>query len=189
MAADDDAYPGQPPPGQPTWRPIPDPTILTTEALTREIAHLREYMDGKVHHLETRIRGVTEHIDHAIDLHARLDAEKFAAIEQRFTDRELLVSASFDAGKEAVAQALAASKEAVAKSELNFTKSLDNLSALIAEGNKAADAQVAAVKDRVALVEGERGGMSQALALGISLAFLLVGVAGVVITVILSNAN
>lgn len=30
------------------WRPIPDPTVLTTEALLREVAHLKELLEQKV---------------------------------------------------------------------------------------------------------------------------------------------
>jgi hypothetical protein len=41
MAAENLPQPGQPSPGQP-WRPVPDPTELTTQALLREIAALKE---------------------------------------------------------------------------------------------------------------------------------------------------
>jgi hypothetical protein len=160
------------------WVPRPDPTILTTEALIREIAHLRELM-------ETQIEGLGDACE-----------AKFEYIEQRLRDRTLLVDAAFEASREAVAAALASSKEAVAKSEGTFNKQLDEMKLTMAAANKGIEDQIGAVKERVTIIESlDRGaekkseGMSAAAALTASAIAVIVGIAGIVLAVIAATGR
>jgi len=151
--------------------PRPDPTLLTTQALEREIEHLRREMELQIESLGDACEA------------------KFEFIEQRLKDRTLLVDAAFSASRDAVAAALASSKEAVSKSEHTFNKQLDEMKLTMAAANKGIEDQISAVKERVTIMESlDRGGTikSQGVAqlIGIGLA-----VATVVISVIVVLAN
>jgi len=167
MAAGDDSQPG--------WVPRPDPTVLTTEALIREIAHLREL-------LETQLEGLGDACE-----------AKFEYIEQRFRDRDLLVDSAFASSKEAVVAALASSKEAVAKSEDTFNKQIAEIRRTAEATSKGLEKDIGGVKDRVTIIESlDRGaekkteGLSAAAALGISALAILIGIAGLVVAVIVA---
>lgn len=156
-------------------RPRPDPTILTTEALHREIGHLRE------------------HVDQKFESHGQLDGEKLARIEQRFRDRELLVSAEFAASKEAVVNALASSKEAVAKSEDMFRGQIAELRRTADATNRSLEKEIGAIKDRVTIIEAlDRGeekkaaGISSTTALAISVLVVVISAIGVVSAIVLN---
>jgi hypothetical protein len=166
------------PEGQSGWVPRPDPTLLTTEQLHREIDSLREL-------LETQIEALGD-----------ASEAKFGYIEQRFKDRDLLVDAAFISSKEAVAAALASSKEAVAKSEDTFNKQ-------IAEGRRTAEAtrlglegQIGGVEKRVTIIESlDRGsekataGYGQVANLGIAIFSVLAAIGALVVAVIVATGN
>jgi hypothetical protein len=50
------------------WRPVPDPTLLTTEALHREIASLRELEETRLEGLESKLETRLDGMDRAVDL-------------------------------------------------------------------------------------------------------------------------
>lgn len=80
--------------------PIPDPTVLTTQALYREVGALKEL-------LESRVQGLD-----------RLFEEKFEALERSRVEQKKDTQTAIDA-------ALLAQKEAVAKSETATGKQLE----------------------------------------------------------------
>lgn len=84
------------------FRPIPDPTLLTTEALTREINHLRE-----------------------------LHEERFRSVQKQFDERDVREERSAKDSKDAIGAALAAQKEAVGKSEESTGKQFADMRATI----------------------------------------------------------
>jgi hypothetical protein len=164
-------------------RPVPDPTVLTTEALRREIEHAREAASSQRELLETQIEALGDACE-----------AKFQYIEQRFRDRDRLVDAAFDSSKEAVSAALAASKEAVSKSEHTFNKQLDEMKLTMAAANKGIEDQIGAVKERVTIMESvDRGiekksdAMSNATTLVISGLLLLLSAVGVIIAIVASR--
>jgi hypothetical protein len=128
------AEPAQP---QKSGLPVPDPTLLTTEALLREIGHLRDYMlaatagledrfDAYERAHETKHRERAAEVEKAIQHLTELAAERFAGVSDRFSgiqlqlaERDSRIQESTQASKDAIAAALAAQKEAVAKSELS----------------------------------------------------------------------
>ena len=108
MAEDSAMPPRTAPMGPHEWVPVPDPTVLTTQALYREVSSLREL-------IELRIE----------DLSGLLD-EKFLRTEQQFelverqrveqkNDTKNAVDAALTAQKEAAKEQTVASDRAIAK--------------------------------------------------------------------------
>jgi hypothetical protein len=152
--------------GQP-WVPIPDPTILTTEALIREIANLREILTARMDAMdmatELRIDQLLK-VPHETQLlidHLRdLCFERFDGITKQFAERDVRTDQASRASKEALDAALLAAKElvgatnlanaaAAAKSEDNFTKQIDQITTLITTSNQAVDARITELKERI----------------------------------------
>jgi DNA-directed RNA polymerase len=116
-------------------RPVPDPTTLTTEALMREVAALKELITVQ------------------IDAQAALTDERFdristciANIEQQRIEQKRDV-------KEAVDAALASQKEAATKLEASTTKALEELSKTIAGEITSVRREVKATEERISRVE------------------------------------
>lgn len=167
--------------------PVPDPTILTTQQLVREIAASREIVEAKY---DTRLSAMdtattlnkeaTDKIPLIIDgkicslkklvdeQFATID-EKFASIAIQFKERDTRTEQTRSSDKVAVDAALQAAKEAVGeqnksnalandKTEQNFTKQLDQLQVLITTTNKASDEKINDLKGRLDRGEGKSGG-------------------------------
>jgi hypothetical protein len=135
-------------------RPIPDPTVLTTEQLHREIGSVREVLFGEVRHS------------------AELTQEKFDAVDRRFTDLEArtaeqkrdtkdAVDAALQAAKEAVGQQTEASERSIAKSEAATTKQIDSVTALLSTSNAATGATIDDLKSRMDRMESAKLGGSE----------------------------
>jgi hypothetical protein len=205
------------------WRPIPDPTKLTTEQLRRELATLREILETRLDAmdrateltatqaavigqqieqtrdrlrdetaadvrqlrelLETRLDGM----DRAIRLHAEiidrvpaerdmaikhlaeLHDEKFASIALQFAERDVRSEQATEGAKQALDAALLAQKElvaqqneansaAAAKAEASFTKQIDQIGTIIQTLEKALDARITELKERIDRGEGSNAG-------------------------------
>ena len=118
--------------------PVPDPSLLTTRALQREIFALRELIEVKLGSsvatgdliravIETRLDGMDKAIrllqDTADKFPGRIDEkigalrsvhdERFGSIQQQFTERDVRTEQAAGAVKIAVDAALQAQKEAV----------------------------------------------------------------------------
>ena len=121
-------------------RPVPDPTVLTTDQLLREIGHLKELL--------------AEMFDSVNDQLALGERQR---VEQK-SDTEKAIQAALTAQKEAVAAQAAAFAESVAKSENATAKQLDQMQATF----KAEIGSVATshneLKDRVVVIEATRAG-------------------------------
>jgi hypothetical protein len=133
------------------WRPRPDPTLLTTQQLLREISALQNLLEARldgmdratellsatVNRTPTVIQTEISHVREVID-------EKFTGVNQRFADRDIRDTQAAKAAKDALDAALSAAKELVsqqnqanrgeaAKTEQNFTKQIDAQAARIDE--------------------------------------------------------
>lgn len=124
------------------WRPRPDPTLLTTQQLLRELASLREIIEARLDGMDKAIELIQRSADKVpTEVDTKLSAldaryvEKFASIQIQFSDRTKLYDQSTRDSKEAVAAALQAAKEAVTKSELNTKEQLGQLSSMIGAMN------------------------------------------------------
>jgi hypothetical protein len=165
--------------------PVPDPSLLTTEALDREIGHLRELIGGRVDELakdfdrfkEAHIERHADAVDKAIEHLEDICEVKFESIKMQFHERDLRFQNIEDAGRAAVAAALQAAKEAVEKSERGFEKELDAIKLLITNQGKAQDLQIRDLKDRAATGEGKGAGLNQAWLIGVAAIGTLISVA------------
>jgi hypothetical protein len=171
--------------------PIPDPSILTTEALEREIGHVRELFRGQLEDIvkdlarfqnnhDERHRDV---VDAAISHLKELCDVKFGGIQQQFLDRDLRFAQGNAAADEAIKAALASAEKAVAKSEATFTKEIDSIKALISTTAKAQDQQIRDIKDEQTGSRGKGAGINATWALVMTLAPILISIVGVAIVI------
>lgn len=165
-------------PGGADRRPIPDPTQLTTEALHREIAALRDVVMNEIRHV-----GV-------------VSDEKFLAVDARLTELAIRVGEQKADAKEAVHAALAAAKDAVAirteasdasiaKSEAATTKQIDALGVLVERLSQAKDEKIDDLKARLDRLEGKTQGTQMSM----GLVFGAVGGLAAIVTVVIVVAN
>jgi hypothetical protein len=128
-----------------------DPTFLTTQALHREIEHLKEILQEGITQLEKQ-----QNI-------------KFDNIDKRFSDRDKVVADTAEGIRREVKTAFDSAKEANVKSESNTDK-------LMAEQSK----QLSDHKERVVRIESRNEGSGSAIHWVISgVMFLLAVVSGI----------
>jgi len=199
MAADD------PRPDHSDWRPVPDPTTLTTEQLRRELSALREILsarldgmdrattllDETVNRIPTALQTEITHVRELVDERFRTADRRFAEADlryqQRFDERDLRFTEEFrgiglqfaerdvrttqaaTASAQALAAALQAAKEAVfeqaqaaakaaEKTELSFTKQIDQIQLQIKTIGDGFSDRIAELKERIDRGEGAAGG-------------------------------
>jgi hypothetical protein len=187
-------------------RPVPDPTLLTTQQLFGAIASLKELvftrldgMDKAMELFNANITRVPTDTDKQIGHLKELMIEKFQAVsvvflerdkraEQSARDSKTAIDAALQAAKDAVAKQNEASDRAISKSEVATTKQIDALGTLIGTNNKAIEGTLQDLKDRINRYEGaERGehaavGSRQASNANIGLIIgTLIGIAGFVL--------
>lgn len=190
--------------------PNPDPTVLTTQALQREIESVRERFDDKIELsrqvVDARLDGIINEIvalrsivesapdrrDQALEqireFMEQKFSEKFQAIDTRFGERDLRATLSQTSNKEAIGAALTAVKETNTKSETAFTKQIDQLMALIYSAQKGADEKIGDIKDRLTIMESRKVGEKEATTTHLQVArdntavwaMVIAGVAGIV---------
>jgi len=140
------------------WRPVPDPTVLTTAQLLREQAALRELIETRLDGMDTATMLLSETVNrtptiiqteiaHVRELMAgelsrmtQISEERLKGIELQFTERDVRTEQAAKAGKDALDAALKSQKELVAqqneanraeaaKTESNFAKLIEAQSA------------------------------------------------------------
>lgn len=165
--------------------PQPDPTILTTQQMLREVGVLKELTDAKVDGLdrvvEQRFNGmdraltllqtkadkVPSETDVAVGNLQHLHEARFDQIAIQFSERDVRASQTASDIKSAVEAALKAAssavelqnrsnQEAIAKQEIAFTKQIDQIANSILQINKTIDDRLGDVKDRITAVESSQ---------------------------------
>ena len=128
-------------PDDPDWRPIPDPTLLTTQQLLRELGALRELLETRINGLDRLLSRRMDDADKAIQA-ALVSAEKAVtkaetASEKRFEGvnefRQALADqtatfiprAEYDTAHAALTERVTSSADRVAALELRLTSRLD----------------------------------------------------------------
>ena len=172
--------------------PIPDPSIMTTAALEREVGHLRELIGGKVDDLEKELNRFKEShanrhadaVDKAIEHLEEVCGVKFEAIQMQFRERDARVEQASSALQTAVEAALLSAKEAVEKSERGFEKELDAIKLLITNQGKAQDQQIRDLKDRQSGAEGKGVGLNQAWLVGVAALGILISIAILIVSIL-----
>lgn len=132
------------------WTPTPDPTVLTTENLRREIKGLREL-------LEEKINGEARLLRAEIAANARLSEQQFELVErqrvEQKADTKTAVDAALSAQKEAVKEQTSASERAIAKSESGTSNQLQQLGDNFKTANNGLVTSLDDLKERVGRVE------------------------------------
>jgi len=160
------------------WTPRPDPTRLTTLSLQREIAGLREILEGQIKALDAKIsmqldgtekatellqrqaERLPSEIDQKLAALAAVYLEKFHSVEGRLLERDKRFEQGSNDAKTALDTALAAqmrstaaalssAKEAVEKSEVAFAKQIDQLGLQGHTVSQSLDSKITDLKDRL----------------------------------------
>jgi hypothetical protein len=133
--------------GEKAWVPNPDPTLLTTQQLQREIAAARESMA-----IDTR--STREVFDEKLGSLSGITEERFRSIQLQFAERDVRTDQTARDSKLAVDAALQAAKEAVAKSEAGTAKQIDQQGAQMSSSYQALDDKINDMKERLTRQEG-----------------------------------
>ena len=127
--------------GAPDWRPIPDPTLLTTQQLLRELAALRELLETRIGSLDRILSRRMDDAGKAIDA-ALVSAEKAVtkaetASERRFDSvnefrkalsdqtATFIPRAEYDTAHASLSDRVTANADRMAALELRLTSRLD----------------------------------------------------------------
>jgi hypothetical protein len=191
-------------------RPTPDPTLLTTAQLLRQVAAERDYVDGQIGVLRERLSGIdkaTELLNETVNrvptdvqvaignLQALTD-EKFESIQKQFVERDTrsereskdnktAVDAAFAAADKAADERNKSNTLAISKSETATTETINKLAELFKTTTDALGDKIDDLKERVGRIEATRLGAVEnrhEMSTGVTLALTL---AGVVLTVII----
>lgn len=129
-----------------SMKPIPDPTVLTTEQLLRSIQAEREFVNGQIAMVQERINGIDRATVLLSELHNRVPSEsqvaishlksitdeRFISISTQFKERDVRQERESRDNKTAVEAAFSAQKESANKQEATFAKSIDKSEAATA---------------------------------------------------------
>jgi cation transport regulator ChaB len=166
------------------WRPIPDPTVLTTEQLERAVKGTRDYIDGQVGIIEERLSGmdratellsstvnrVPTDVDKQINHLRGLIDERFHSIETQFKERDtrseresrdnkVAVDAAFAAQKEAASEQNKSNTLAIDKSERATTETINKLAELFKTSTDGLVDKIDDIKLRIGAVEATMTGV------------------------------
>lgn len=163
-------------------RPVPDPTLLTTEQIKNAIAALHEIVttriDGQEEKFESRLDGMDKavvllqtnidkgpaHTSAKVKHLKELFDEKFRGVKKQFVERDTRVTTSAKAAADALSAALQAAKEAVGEANKSFSLSIDKSEKATGEQLKGLGDQIADLKERVTRTEAEQRAGVAALA-------------------------
>jgi len=154
--------------------PIPDPSLLTTEQLRRELAALREILEARMAGMDKTHSLLEQQVQQAVSvrqgelLHLKeLHNERFRSVEKQFVERDERSKAAEQAAQVAVGAALQAQKEAaiaqnqsntsaIAKAESATVKQIDGILALLDSNTKAIDDKIVVINGRLDRGEGSQ---------------------------------
>jgi ribosomal protein L16 Arg81 hydroxylase len=161
-------------------RPVPDPTLLTTQQLNQAIGALRELVFTRIDAMEEAIEvshndfvRVPTQVDMAVAaaqelLLSRIDAnrllldERFEFIKKQLNDRDFAQIEKAKETKTAVDAAFSAAERAVGKSEASTSKQIDDLSKLVVNAVNSLNGNINDVKDRCTRLESAKIGATEA---------------------------
>lgn len=163
-------------------RPVPDPTVLTTQQLQREVLALRELFDSRfggydkaiallqanadraptISVVEERVRSLKDLHDEKFKSIAVQFAERDTRTEQTSRDSKVAVDAALQAAKEAVGEQNKSSALAIAKSEASTTKQIDQLGVAFSATTTGINDKIDDIKDRITTIEGRGTGRHDA---------------------------
>jgi hypothetical protein len=130
--------------------------------LTRVPTQLDRAIKGLDDVLKAKLDGMDNSTLKEIEKLAAVTRERFAGIDNQFVERDTRTDQRAGDTKLAVDAAFAAAKEATAKIESGFTKSIDSILELIRTTTKASDDKTSDLKDRLTAMEARTAGISSA---------------------------
>jgi hypothetical protein len=158
-------------------RPVPDPTILTTEQLLREISALKDLVESWIDGLEQvnaeKMRSVW----------SQFETVERQRIEQK-ADTKAAVDAALAAQQDAVREQTIASERSIAKSETATEGKLDQLGRTFDTNIKNLQEIAADNKDRIRTLEALKTGARETIAAQRLNVGALVGVASLLFLII-----
>jgi hypothetical protein len=188
--------------------PVPDPTTLTNELVSKATSALRELLESEIQRqqekgeiyqewfntipqttaktaiLEEKIRALTE----VVAVFKQTVNERFelgdVQTEKAARDVKSAVDAAFAAAKEAVGEQNKANSASITKSEVSFTKAVDQLSDTVKLNTKTTDDKIDDLKDRLVAMEGRGAGHRQGLSDTSVMILVAMSVVGVVISLV-----
>jgi hypothetical protein len=134
----------------------------------REIAALKELFRTEITAMKEAVKLLQANADKSptvavvfekVISAGEVNDEKFTSIAKQFAERDTRTEQTSRDNKVAIDAALQAQKEAVAKSEVGFTKQIDNILTLISTQQDGAKVQIDDLKNRVGLIEGRSKGV------------------------------
>lgn len=166
-----------------SWTPIPDPTKLTTDAVNAAVDISRRELASLKDLLYQRMDGMDD-----------AEASRYQMMEERFARVERLRIEQKNDATAAIDAALAAQKEAIAKSEAATKEQIGSLGLTATTAYEAIRRDIDDLKSRVTIVEAMKTGAAEqkqsltaGAQLGIGLLGLLVAILSIIIVVILAN--
>ena len=145
-------------------KPDPDPTILTTENLRREIANLKELQDRRFEDMSIALKLVQSIADRApalvdekVSHLSEVMTEKFAKVNNQIVERDVRTDQRAGDIKVGVDAAFAAAKETAGKSEAGFTKQIDGLGVIIDTKYKNLEDKNGSLKESLSSIENRLG--------------------------------
>jgi len=164
---------------------IPDPTILTTKSLEREVQHLKELVetrfnggDKAIKLLQDTADKIPQHIIDEVETLRALHNERFQSIATKFADSKVAVDA-----------ALQAAEKAGNKTEDSFTKQIDQIGEQIRAGAKSSDDKIDDLKTRLTTIEGRSSGHGETWGYIVGAVGMIIGLSSVIMLVIRGAGN
>lgn len=160
---------------------LTDPSSLTTSQLMREIEWVSKVFNTKIDAMQTAVEllqsianksPTVAEVDLSVKCLQELVEEKFQSIDVQLRERDIRFRQVQANNQEAVGAALAAAKEgvdrqnssntmAISKSEVAFTKQLDQMNMQLATIVKSLDDKISDIKERLTVMEAKTAGISQ----------------------------
>jgi hypothetical protein len=174
-------------------KPTPDPTVLTTEQLLREIDRLEKLMTASVGGLKDlineKIIGVISLLDEKfVSVGTQFQLIERQRVEQK-KDTKDAVDAALAAAKEAVKEQTTASDRSITKSETATSEQLKQLSATFTTATSGISDVIGDLKERVGKIESMKLGAGENRADSRGNIALLVAAGSVILTLILTIMN
>jgi len=139
-------------------KPDPDPTLLTTESLLREISHLKELMDERLQTHTTRTDSLEKRLDHkyfetADDIKNLRDLH-----EEKFQGLDKLGRQAREDGQTRLDAAFKSANDTRDKIEESLTKQIEAVNKATTEANKATNEKIDRLTSRLDTGEGKSKG-------------------------------
>jgi hypothetical protein len=160
-------------------RPVPDPTQLTTTAIARDVAALKELVVEK-------IEASRKIIQAQVEGHWSLDLERFRAVDLRFNERDIRFSQAAADNSEALKSALASTNSATVRLENTFSKQIDTIGERLDKQVAGMVERITDLKDRIVAIEGQHKGSGETIGWVIGAAGVFIAIISIVFAIIRS---